>query len=148
MSFSCNSYLNYLVILWCTSSRYFSVVINLISCWHRIYIQSLIKKYVRMKIEIIILSWFGTMFGRHNKIQQLYFFMKMGPLCARGRVTAAFWLVILSSGLPFSSSLSTYIHTHENIGVLLNILCILSISISADDRLLHWVKNRKKSTNF
>ena len=64
-----------------------------------------------MKIEIIILSWFGTMFGRHNKIQQLYFFMKMGPLCARGRVTAAFWLVILSSGLPFSSSLSTYIHT-------------------------------------
>ena len=99
-----------------------------------------------MKIEIIILSRFGTMFGRHIKIQQLYFFMKMGPLCARGRVTAAFWLVILSSGLPFSSS--EYIHTHENIGVLLNILCILSISISADDRLLHWVKNRKKSTNF
>ena len=68
--------------------------------------------------------------------------MKLGPLCARGRVTAAFWLVILSSGLPFSSS--EYRHTSENIGVLLNILCILSISISADDRLQHWVKNRKK----
>ena len=63
-----------------------------------------------MKIEIIILSRFGTMFGRHIKIQQLYFFMKMGPLCGRGRVTAAFWLVILSSGLPFSSS--EYIHTY------------------------------------
>ena len=33
-----------------------------------------------MKIEIIILSRFGTMFGRHIKIQQLYFFMKMGPI--------------------------------------------------------------------